>query len=525
LVLLASHEAANPEIGNTNIEFYSAQFKQEFLTFECDPDQNNPESLREQRLTEQFYLSRNYLPAWTTNFETSNQYSELIGLLRTAYSYGLLPLNYNLKQLRSLENVLGSEKQGEVKMQARVKFEYYTTRATLRFMMHISSGIHSTDTSKTYVRYISNLPNLLNRFINENNVRLGILSLQPDDDQYILLQKALSKYMAKALKDTASYTPEKLSGNREFLVQCLINQGYLDESFKNDSMAVHSALRNLQRMYNLEINGELNKNTLEVLSKSTDEKFFKIALNLDRIRKDKLAYRNAILVNIPEFRLRYYDAKGKKSGFNVVVGKEESPTPEITSYMEEIIANPYWTVPQSITRNEILPRLKRDTTYLQRNGFNLVDRYNNPVNIDSIDWRTVNPNEFNYWFRQNNRNNALGVVTFLFPNEHAVYLHDTQSKRLFKKRMRAYSHGCIRVENPVELAQLILNENTEYDQYVTIEKAIRSKEKTEFKIHHSLTVQIRYYTCTADSLGNIFFHPDVYARDDKAIQALFAHRN
>jgi murein L,D-transpeptidase YcbB/YkuD len=131
----------------------------------------------------------------------------------------------------------------------------------------------------------------------------------------------------------------------------------------------------------------------------------------------------------------------------------------------------------------------------------------------------VEASEFKYWLRQKKMNNALGVVKFLFPNDHSVYLHDTQSKRLFNKKVRAYSHGCIRVQNPQLLAQILVDNY--YSEEQDISKIIRAKERKSFDLNESVNVYIRYYSCTVDDKGSITFLPDIYSKDEMAINTLF----
>lgn len=511
LFLLASHETANPKLGSTNIEFYSVTFRNAILSQDIDAGVRN------------IFNERNYAPIWTINFDINPLYRELEDLLTNSYSYGLLPSFYHLNKLKELEQLMNSSEDEKDRLNYRIEFEKTATQAILLFSQHIYLGIGNTDTSASCQDFIQHLPSYLNEQIGQGTLREGILKLQPDNRPYRRLQSALAKYMSSAVSDTMMYTADELKSSRDLLVKRLILQGFLDKSFKGDSLAFHSALRNFQRFHELEITGELNKKTLEMLSKNTRDNFYKIALNLDRIRKDALNNRDYILINIPEYKLQYYDNQGNCSEFNVIVGKEETPTPIVTSQVEMIVANPHWTVPQSISRNELIPLIKRDSNYLKRNGFTLVDNKNKPVDITKINWNEVNPEKFNYWFRQTKRDNALGIVKFLFPNEHAVYLHDTQSKYLFNKKVRAFSHGCIRLQDPVKFAKMLVTGYNHNENKTDIEEIIKNKDREILKLDTPLPIYIRYYSCSADSAGDIYFHPDIYSLDESAIEQLFGN--
>ena len=521
LFLLASHEAANPRLGRTDIEFYSVAFRNGILNQKSftisDSDQKMESSMRH------FYAIRNYSPAWTVNFDIQPSYREFEELIANSYQFGLLPSLYQYSQLKNLEQAIRMTDKEEDKLVYRIEFELAATEALLLFSEHLAVGINRIDTSDTYRSYIEQLPGFLNLQLKNETLREGILSLQPQNKPYSRLQHALAKYMISAGADTVKYTSEEIKHSMELQANRLILQGFLDRSFAGDSAAVHSALRNFQRAHGLEVTGKMNRETTELLSKSTQEKFYKIALNLDRIRKDNLKNSNYILVNIPEFRLQYYNTRGKCTEFNVIVGKEDTPTPMLTSNVEMIVTNPHWTVPQSISRNELIPLIKKDSTYLQKHGFTVVDNKNKPVEASSINWSELNPQKFNYWFRQTTTNNALGVVKFLFPNEYAVYLHDTQSKRLFNTTKRAYSHGCIRLQDPIEFAKILVSSYIVNNENIDIETIIRKKDRQQIKLDNPLPIYIRYYSCSADSLGNIHFLPDIYGMDEEAMEQLFAN--
>lgn len=519
LFLLASHETANPKLGHTTIEFYSVAFRNAILNY----DYSGNNSYSANNTLQQFYAVRNYTPAWTVNFDLNPSYRELEEIIANSYSYGLLPSFYKYREMKKLKKLMEITDSEKTKLSYRIEFEKTATEALLMFSKHIATGIGRNDTSLAFQSFVNNLPIYLNNHIDNSTLQKGILDLQPDNQPYRRLQKALAKYMHNAMADTIIYSTNELNENQELLVNRLILQGYLDRSFATDSIALHAALRNFQRLHGLEISGQLNQETMVMLSKNTKEKFYKIAINLDRIRKDELKNSDYILVNIPEFQLQYFNHFGKCTKFNVIVGKEHTPTPLITSQIKLIVANPHWTVPRSITRNEIIPLLKKDSLYLEKHGFIVVDNNNDPVNTTSINWADVNPQEFNYWFRQTKVNNALGVIKFLFPNEHSVYLHDTQSKKLFGKRKRAYSHGCVRLQDPVKFAKILVSSYVDHADKIDIEDVIRRRDQKEIGLDKPLPIYIRYYSCSADSLGNIFFHPDIYAMDEAAIEELFAN--
>lgn len=523
LFFLAGHERANPKIGKTSIEFFSSDFRMGILLNIKNTQVNCYSENLEKKLIYWFYSGRQFQPAWTLNYETNTAYHDFISLIESAENYGLFSDVYKTNDLKVLYNKMHNSLDDEERLDARVRLERAVTLASFRFMIHLSTGLGDYDTTSSYLSFINGLPAHLNECFDEQNIRKGILNVQPSTLEYVRLQKALEDYLKVAANDTLQYNSEILNNSDSIILARLVSQGYLAENFIHDSLVVSNAIRSFQRFHCIEESGAVNKKTLQALCLNTKNKFHRVSLNLNRLRRDELKNMNSILVNIPEFRLHYYDQDGKETQFNIIVGKKHTPTPVLTSEITRVIANPYWTVPKSITYNEIIPKLRRDSSFLMRNGFQVIDDNQNQIDASSIDWKTLKRGEFDYWIRQKNSgSNALGVVKFHFPNNRRVYLHDTQSKKLFNRNVRAFSHGCIRVQNPQELAQMILNTNKKEVENLDIHKIINSKQRRDIRLDEPVSIFIRYYTCTADSEGNIYYHPDIYSRDRKEIQEIIA---
>jgi murein L,D-transpeptidase YcbB/YkuD len=226
-----------------------------------------------------------------------------------------------------------------------------------------------------------------------------------------------------------------------------------------------------------------------------------------------------LYVNIPAYRLKIYESNAVKDTYRVIVGNPKTPTPLLTGNMERIIANPMWYVPRKIAVNEILPKLKSDSTYLARNGFKVLDKNHNVINAADIDMNNIKEQDFNYTFRQNRgTDNSLGLVKFIFSNPYAVYLHDTPGKSLFSKDLRAFSHGCVRVQNPEKLAHYILQRfNSDTTDFAALMQTGRHRE---FTIQASLPIKITYITCEGDDNGHVYFYKDIYERDEKELELL-----
>ncbi|NNM71155.1 L,D-transpeptidase family protein [Enterovirga aerilata] len=206
-----------------------------------------------------------------------------------------------------------------------------------------------------------------------------------------------------------------------------------------------------------------------------------------------------VAVNIPEYRLRLFEGERVAHETRVIVGKPESASPVFSGLMEYAVVNPSWYVPPSILKKEFLPKLAEDPGYAERQGYKVVRR-GNAISIRQP------PGE----------RNALGFIKFMFPNGHAVYLHDTPNRRLFSTTRRAYSHGCIRVENPFLLADFVLGH--EWSE-ARLKKLIGRGERTIF-LPRKLPVHLTYFTLAVDEMGELRSFEDIYGHDRRVRQAL-----
>ncbi|OON67567.1 hypothetical protein B0919_17205 [Hymenobacter sp. CRA2] len=252
-----------------------------------------------------------------------------------------------------------------------------------------------------------------------------------------------------------------------------------------------------------------------------------VAANLQRLRWEPAADSLYLAVNIPAYELQVVRGAAITRTFRVVVGGPATPTPELCSRVRFFQTSPEWKVPRSIATREMLPQLRRNPGYLAANNYVLYDRHGRVSNPRSIDWKGVSAEAFPYVIRQAATNdNALGNVVFRFPNAHDIFLHDTPARKLFTKPMRALSHGCIRVERPLQLAVFLLR----HDLADKPERAQRNVERMwdsvyggyskYFPLRYPVPIYIRYLTCHADDGPDLRRLPDVYHRDAALIAAL-----
>lgn len=531
LLISTSYQSENSCINQVSTEQFLPVFKTNFsrrLTsvYDSASIRINKCSLEKAELIKTFYSLNGYKPVWTINNSLTGSSFELINLIERSNYYGLNPDDYNISLIHKLKSVLQTKKNYDKQIRLRQDFELLMTDAGFQFMLHLNKGLDFSDTLSTNIDYINSLPEYLFNSLNSNELSDKILDLQPGKIEYIRLQNALMKYLDKvAVNDEVVEIPDPAKKPVKSLintVRVLINYGYMSEFPKEIDSTYDIALKKFQRFHGLKPDGKLNKGTRKALSKSTRYRYNQIALNLNRLRKEVEYGEHFASVNIPGYKLKIVKESKVQKVFNVIVGKPWTPTPLISSRIEKIIANPYWNVPKSIALNEILPRLKSDSSYLNRNRFKLLDKEQNSIKYSDIDWESASANNFDYLIRQDmSRSNALGIIKFVFPNPYRIYLHDTPNKTLFSNDTRAYSHGCVRLQNPEQFAEYLINENPGNHKNIYIKSLLAKGIHSEIELTEPLDIHIRYLTCEADELNNIYFYNDIYAKDDAQIEILF----
>ncbi|HEY0855400.1 MAG TPA: L,D-transpeptidase family protein [Devosia sp.] len=278
-----------------------------------------------------------------------------------------------------------------------------------------------------------------------------------------------------------------------------------------------AAVKTFQESLDLTADGIAGPATIAALNGGMAATKDDIIANMERWRWEPEEFgRFHVFVNLPEFRLRIMEDGQEKYTTRVVIGTPKNQTPVFSDEIEHIVVNPYWNVPASIKANEIRPHLLANPNYLAGQNMEMLSG-GKVVNAAAIDWSSTNINSFHVRQRPG-AGNALGQVKFLFPNQHDVYLHDTPSKSLFARSYRAYSHGCVRVENPMEFAGAL----TEHEPGVSrasLEGMFGSRE-TWVNVKNHIPVHLSYFTLRVDEDGTIRSYGDVYGANKKLIELL-----
>ena len=306
---------------------------------------------------------------------------------------------------------------------------------------------------------------------------------------------------------------EKLSTNCENI---------FDEDLKN-------AVISFQKKHGLSSDGVVGGQTQRFLNISADKKISIIRLNLERMRwLPRDLGEKYLLVNVPEYKLRLYENNHIILNMAVIVGDKKFPTPIFSDKMSYVVLNPSWNIPDSIAKNEIIPKLLKDPNYLADKGIDIYAGWNGtPEKVDSkniIDGAILEDEEYlkNFRFSQtSNHDNPLGKMKFMFPNKYSVYIHDTPAKSLFANARRAYSHGCIRLSKPEELLSTIANEDKNLDILKANEILSSKVSEKSIGLDKKIPIHIIYLTSWVDENGVLQFREDIYNFDKIQKELLF----
>lgn len=359
----------------------------------------------------------------------------------------------------------------------------------------------------------------------------------PTNARYEELRQVLARYRAIAARGGWDPIPDgealKL-GMQDPRVPAIRQRLAITDDLQADDLTsvaydagLVAAVKHFQMRHGLDIDGVIGQGTRAALNIPVEAIIRRIIVNMERWRwlpHDLGGVR--VGVNIAGFELIVFNDLKPENHMRVIVGKTYHKTPVFSDLIKYIEFNPYWNIPPSIARNEMLPKLKKNPRYLVANHMRLFSSWGaDAKELDSttIDWHRVGPKAMNrYKLRQDpGRQNALGTVKFVFPNTYNVYLHDTPSHALFSRSQRTFSHGCIRVSQPAELASALLGGEPTGWGIKRVKEVIDSQKRTVVRLEKPIPVHIVYRTVWFDHEGNVRFNEDIYGRDKLLEQALF----
>ena len=410
------------------------------------------------------------------------------------------------------------------------------TNAVLTFAFHMIQGkVHPVELDPNWNYSMRPLPDsvefrLMDRLQNQSLMD-GVANIRSELPMYHELRKwftrldSIQKSGGEVQQIEYPGVPLRLGDSSRAvpeLKRLLAGYGYEISSPENEKFnkELETAVMDFQMINGLDADGICGKATYKALNISLEERMDIIRVNMERCRwiNNDLP-EEFLLVNIADYNLYIFRDRQIDYECRVVVGKEFHETPVFTSDIKYVVFNPTWTVPYSIASKEILPKLKKDPNYLQNRNMTLL-RGKEEVNPSIVDFSQYSQKNFPFTIRQEpGPNNALGLVKFIFPNKYAVYLHDTPSKSYFEKSDRAFSHGCVRVKDPLILAEQLLGDKGYNSEKIA--GVIKSKKLQNVYLSKPMPVMLMYWTCYENDIDKrIYFYRDVYGRDKKILSEL-----
>ncbi len=489
-----------------------------------------------------FYQPFDDAPAWSTGGKPSPQALAMISLFQDAEKKGLRPEDYDGSRWEErLARLAASNEKAAVYDVA--SFDLALTVSAMRYI----SDLHNGRINPRYFQFgydieakKYNLAEFLRtRVVNSQDVAPVLEEVEPSFPGYRRTKLALAQYLALAREGEGDPLPafeqSIKPGDRYPGIPQLAHRLQLLGDLPRDaatpgqsliySGALVKAVKHFQQRHGLFADGAIGRDTFNQLVTPLDRRVAQLQLTLERWRWLRADLRSPfIMVNIPEFQLHAYADHQPPATMRVVVGKAlDHQTPVFEDQMRYIIFRPYWNVPDSIVKAELIPAIHKNKAYLDKHQYEIVDHHGEVIPSDHVDAKVLRKLEAKQLeIRQKpGPGNSLGLAKFVFPNHYDVYMHGTPERGLFGRARRDFSHGCIRVENPAALAKWVLHNNPSWtDEHILA--AMNGTDTLQVNLPRPIRVLILYGTAAVEENGEVRFFDDVYGHD-AALQTALAN--
>ena len=489
-----------------------------------------------------FYVRRLYRPAWSDERGPTRLADDLVGALRRADLEGLRSEDYHLAGIEAvLAAVRADAKRGPALAPDRwAELDLLLTDAFLVYGAHLLAGRVNPETLRP--EWVSNprtadIATVLEAALASGNIAGALATLDPPGLGYRRLREALARYREVAARGGWSAIPDEATLERgdsgrpvTALRERLRLEGDLAPAAAQDADvfdgALEQAVKKFQWRHGLADDGVVSAATRAELNVPVERRVEQLELNLERWRwLPKDLGRRHIIVNIAAFELEVVEDEVVVLSMRVVVGRPFDRTPVLSDTMRYLVLNPYWHVPSNIATTELVPKLKRDPSYLARYKLRVFPNSGpdaQEVDPTTVDWSTITATHFPFLLRQDpGPRNALGRIKFMFLNKYHVYLHDTPARPLFEETQRDFSHGCIRIEQPIALAVYLLRGDARWDRDALL-VALDDAVDRAVPLPEPTPIHLLYWTAWADWDGTIQFRRDIHGRDAPLLTALRA---
>ena len=504
---------------DTSWETQSSRYLEQLLISNPDrlPALNEPAVV-------EFYQQRKYKPVWSNQQGRLDRAYDLLQVIIRAKDEGLEPADYYLEDFNRFWDSTGL---GE-----SVQLDLILSSALYRYAKDVHSGrFKASDLDPDW--HIRNTPLDVKRLFTDvakkSSIAKLLRQLPPQHSGYQSLKQQLHHFRELAQQggwQKFEWGPVLERGVQHDQVVQLRRRLKLTGDLAVDPFPdmdmfdrwLEEAVMHYQARHGLEVDGKVGPRTRRSLNIPLSERIRQIRINLERWRwlPRKLGKRY-VIVNMTGFELYIMENGSVMLDMPVIVGKSYRSTPTFSGLISYMEYNPYWTIPEKLVLEDIIPRQLRDSSYLSRKSIKVYRGWANPKVIDpqAVDWSKIDPDRFPYWMRQDpGPKNALGTVKFMFSNPYEIYLHGTPDKHLFDRVVRAFSSGCIRVKDPVRLAAFLLNDGTQKMEEEVLAN-IHLGSNQGVTLPTAVPIYLVYWTAWVDQDGKMNFRDDIYDRDTR----------
>lgn len=495
----------------TNGQLPSATLQQYVLqNLNAQPGINYKERIQK------FYAGIHYQTAWLLPKTTTNL-SCLMDNLSSASAWGLNEKDYQYNFVSAFRN-------GNILLENQadsLKAEILFSDAAIHFYNDIATGNRTPALSYMGIKYPSDyydIPSALSEYILKNKLALLAGFLSSPMPEITALENKI-KWIVNVINredfKEISINSKKINTENNFVCRKLFQLGILPADEEVPDQILKQKIKEAQRMFNLPVNGELNQQVIHALNVPLKVRLEQLTLSINYYRWLSCLCQSqpVIVVNIPAAYLKVYRGNKVILEMRLIVGKPSTPTFTLASTVNEVIVYPYWYVPVSIATKELLPLIKRNPSFLDANNYQVLNKAGKIIDPNSVSWHALSRNNFPYTIRQGTGcDNSLGLLKLNFYNPFGAYLHDTPNKDLFKQNRRFFSHGCMRMEKPVELGHLVLKNNNIAIDTLTEKGCLKSQSPVVVPADVKMPVIVWYNPSGVDSTGGTLFFEDVYKK-------------
>lgn len=485
------------------------------------------------KLLDSIYEAGNYTPLWSNKDHWLRPADSLFAFIGNSKQYGLFPSDYHYTFLSFVHRILQEDTLARKNAALWARADLLFTDAFFTLVKDLKQGRLAYDSltlRKDSVLSDSLYRDMLTSFMHTPDSFSTVLeALQPKYKGYDSLRVYLGNFLSTAHFRKLTWLEYPYKDSASFynnLMRRLQEVGYIDSAATSvDTATLAEAIRNYQRANKLKVTGKVYGDMIKMMDNSDWEKFKRIAITMDKYKllPDTLPT-TYVWVNLPAFNLRVINTDTLVFESKVIVGAPRTRTPLLTSEISNFITYPQWTVPNSIIFKEMLPQIKRNTAYLDKQNLIVVDWNDSVRDPAKINWARLNKNNFPYQLKQRQGDdNSLGVMKFNFRNKYDVYLHDTNVRWMFGESFRALSHGCVRVKEWQKLASFLVRNDTVRYKPDTLKAWIQRQEKHTVYGFARVPIFLRYFTVEGKK-GRLFFHDDIYGEDRELRDRYFANK-